>query len=802
MITIRQRGRVQIFALVLIIACGDSTGPAPTPTQLNLVTQASGAASGSAFSVQPVVEIRDSRGSRATNSVAGVTMTVSSGATVIGSATVNAVAGVAMFSDVGLAGVAGSYTLSFAAADLAGASQEISLGAGRPTQLAITTSAAGSASGAPFSTQPRVEVRDSVGNRVTGSTATVTMTVSSGATVIGSATVNAVAGVAMFSDVGLAGVAGSYTLSFAAADLAGASQEISLGAGRPTQLAITTSAAGSASGAPFSTQPRVEVRDSVGNRVTDSTAAVTMTVSSGATVIGGATVNAVEGVATFASAGLSGLVGDYSLTFATTGLASASHPITLTPGAPAQLFISTQPAGAVGGAPFAIQPDVQIRDAHGNLTSSTASVRATLASANGALLGTVAVAAVAGVATFTDLRIDFAAEHVLQFTTDGPVTGTSSTLTVTDPPGRRWKTTVTGTRSCGVTLDGELYCWGRSFLGDGTDASRSTPTRVAGTQQYMGPVAETAHCAITSGGVAQCWGWNSYAVLGVGDQSSTPRAVPTAVNIDVRFQSISAGNTDVCALAVDWTAYCWGRGQFGQQGNGLIGLSAMQYSPAPVRRGLAYRSITVGGSHACALTAAGTAYCWGAGGWGQLGDGFGWGGLYVTDRRVSEPQQILGHTFVEIAAGASHTCALKSSGVAYCWGSNQYGATGDGTTYSILSPRNTPAPVAGGVSFNRLVTGKTRTCGRSGMDIWYCWGENTDGMLAPGGPGVINVPTLLPTYGFRFESLAIGSSFAGDYHNFCGITYASVLFCWGDNSDGQLGQGSTSGVIRTPMLVR
>ncbi len=310
------------------------------PSQLALTTSAAGAASGAAFTTQPVVAIRDSNGNTVTSDSASmVTMTVSTGATVVGTATATASSGVATFSTVGLSGPAASYTLTFSSGALTTATQPITLATGSASQLGLTTSAAGAASGSAFSTQPAVTIQDSGGNTVTSDSASVvTMTVSTGATIVGTATATASSGVATFSTVGLSGPASAYTLTFSSGSLTTATQPITLGTGSGTQLTLTTQAGGAVSDSAFSTQPVVAVQDSGGNTVTsDSTSVVTMTVSTGATIVGTATATASNGVATFSTVGLVAAAGSYTLTFSSGSLTTATQPIGVSNSTPVPL---------------------------------------------------------------------------------------------------------------------------------------------------------------------------------------------------------------------------------------------------------------------------------------------------------------------------------------------------------------------------------------------------------------------------------------------------------------------------------
>lgn len=179
--------------------------------------------------------------------------------------------------------------------------------------------------------------------------------------------------------------------------------------GTPSRLALRTQPAGAAVGAPLGTQPVVEVRDAAGNVVTASAAAVTVAIASGGGALAGTTtVNAAGGVATFTDLSLTGTVGARTLAFASTGLtAVSSGAFNLAAGAPASMVITRQPVGGAVGATLLTQPVIELRDVSNNVsTGSTAQVTAGLTGFTGTVNGTVSVAAVAGVATFTNLAVN------------------------------------------------------------------------------------------------------------------------------------------------------------------------------------------------------------------------------------------------------------------------------------------------------------------------------------------------------------------------------------------------------------
>ncbi|MBK8246815.1 MAG: Ig-like domain-containing protein [Gemmatimonadetes bacterium] len=178
--------------------------------------------------------------------------------------------------------------------------------------------------------------------------------------------------------------------------------------GAATRLGLRTQPGGAAVGARFVTQPVVDFLDAAGNVVTTSAGAVNAAIASGGgTLAGTATVSASNGVATFSDLGMSGTIGNRTLSFSTAGLAPVtSAAFALAPGAPAAMVLRRQPVGGAVGAALLTQPIVELRDVSGNVsTGSTAVVTAGLTGFTGTVGGTVAVTAVAGVATFTNLVV-------------------------------------------------------------------------------------------------------------------------------------------------------------------------------------------------------------------------------------------------------------------------------------------------------------------------------------------------------------------------------------------------------------
>jgi alpha-tubulin suppressor-like RCC1 family protein len=198
---------------------------------------------------------------------------------------------------------------------------------------------------------------------------------------------------------------------------------------------------------------------------------------------------------------------------------------------------------------------------------------------------------------------------------------------------------------------------------------------------------------------------------------------------------------------------------------------------------MTFIALTAGRSHTCALTGDGTAYCWGANASGQLGTG--------TQLNALTPTRVSGLlTFAAISGGDAHTCAITAGGEAYCWGNNDQGRLGIGTTALVST---VPQPVVGSLAFGAISAGEAHSCGITTNGDAYCWGSNDSGRL---GIGTTDAQSLVPvavTGGLRFRSIDVGD------HS-CGVTTANAVYCWGPGASGRLGNGSTANQV-APALI-
>ena len=279
----------------------------------------------------------------------------------------------------------------------------------------------------------------------------------------------------------------------------------------------------------------------------------------------------------------------------------------------------------------------------------------------------------------------------------------------------------------------------------------------------------TSACGWSATGVASCWGSNGLGQLGNGTTLS--RALAGRVGGNLNLAAMSVGRDFACGLTPGGVAYCWGGNSSGQLGdNSFIDRPL----PTAVTSALTLKAVTAGGAHACGVATNGDAYCWGNNLAGQLGNG-------TRSSSSAAPVKVTGGlSFAAISAGGSHTCGITTGGIAYCWGLNDDGQLGDLST----TTRSAPVPVAGGVQFTSLSAGGAYICGIASDGGAWCWGNNDYGQLGTGTLAGSHTRPAAVSGGFAF-----GSIVAGGVHT-CAITRDGVAYCWGDNLDGELGNGT------------
>ncbi len=224
---------------------------------------------------------------------------------------------------------------------------------------------------------------------------------------------------------------------------------------------------------------------------------------------------------------------------------------------------------------------------------------------------------------------------------------------------------------------------------------------------------------------------------------------------------VTAGALHTCLLTTLGTVMCWGRNSNGQLGDGT---TADKYNPVPVTLPGAATSVSAGGSHTCALLVSGAVYCWGLGSSGQLG----------SNGVATQPSPVavsgLGSGVVAITAGGAHTCAIKTGGVAVCWGLNSSSQLGNGKVASASVPVAVSSLDAG---VTAIAAGGAHTCAIAFDGMTLCWGANSAGQLGIGSVAAKSEPELVPGLAQPAASMAAASGHT------CAVKADGTLWCWG-----------------------
>ncbi len=358
--------------------------------------------------------------------------------------------------------------------------------------------------------------------------------------------------------------------------------------------------------------------------------------------------------------------------------------------------------------------------------------------------------------------------------------------------------------TCAVSATHRVYCWGEGALGrvgDGLD--RSTTLPVAGDTEFRFHTVSAggeSTCGLT-GFDALCWGSNGARQLGSGTKSDA--ATPTRVAGDHAFSTLAINTLHTCGITLEGAAYCWGADWAGQIGNGSV---PSEFTPVAVVGGFQFVSIAPGWLFTCGISNSGSAHCWGFNELGQLGtlatdEICQWpNGTPVPCS--TDPVTVSGNeAFRSLTAGSGHACALTAEGRAYCWGDNRLGQRGDGSTNVAIEPTE----VVGNLVFVHVTGGDRHTCGLTTDGEAYCWGYNGDGALGTDASfdscnGMLcSTRPVLVRGGLEFQ-VVDASSGPGGSHT-CGVTRSGLAFCWGLNDAGQLGAGYRGGISFAPLLV-
>ena len=383
-------------------------------------------------------------------------------------------------------------------------------------------------------------------------------------------------------------------------------------------------------------------------------------------------------------------------------------------------------------------------------------------------------------------------------------------------------------------IGGGSVCWGDNSegqLGDGTNQGGWPANPISSFDSNIRPVSIASGvvhtCVSLTNGQSKCWGNNASGKLG--DQSTTQRLTPVAVNTNELISDVSVGTSHSCGRTAGNKVICWGLNSNGRLGNNST-LSSSIPVTAQLPAGATAREVATGDSHTCALLDNDDVMCWGSNSKGKLGDGTTTQRLvptkvlqlrtapgqsvnstsdishnaatintsfstvdvsahrvleYGTDEFLSgETNSIdLGHfgSVQQIASGSQHSCVVIAGGFAKCWGDNSDGALGTGDQTS----RELPVDVKDLSDHARIVAvGRSHSCVAISSGAVKCWGDNSSGQLGDG--SFLSKSTPVTVGISDVVDLVLGDGFT------CALTVGGTVSCWGTNNEGQLGRTGAS----------
>lgn len=364
-----------------------------------------------------------------------------------------------------------------------------------------------------------------------------------------------------------------------------------------------------------------------------------------------------------------------------------------------------------------------------------------------------------------------------------------------------------GAVACGLKKSGRIFCWGQNGgsapggLGNGTVGGLSTvPVEVAGSRSWSDvSTGYGGSCAIDLAGRGFCWRGNPFGALGIGSSPSEVPYSPVPVEIagDHRWSAISYGEYHVCGLTTSQEAWCWGINNRGQLGDGTL---TDRYAPVRVLGDLKFSDIKSSALATCATRLE-----------SELGGDplnpreVCWGQYDAVNASPVPVEVTLAQGLFNLSPVAPLTmCALDSTKRGYCWGWNSsFGTLGTGPVSDpyLLNPTALGLDVQW-QSFSEGIA--VHVCGIATSGGAYCWGNNSSGELGDGSSMNRDIPVAVSGPNtWKHIATVLGEFGMPGRNSTCGLTTAGDVYCWGANYTGQLGAGLTPEALdRSPSPVK
>lgn len=338
------------------------------------------------------------------------------------------------------------------------------------------------------------------------------------------------------------------------------------------------------------------------------------------------------------------------------------------------------------------------------------------------------------------------------------------------------RTDALASHTCVILPDGTIQCAGRNDYGQiGIGVTSPTVTRPQPVLEIHGATAvalgKQGTCAVLADHTLSCWGRNDHQELLGGGPSVLLH--PTLIPGVSAATQVVLGQAHTCVLRIDHTVQCWGVNTFGQVGDGT---TALQLAPTVVPGLGGVTQIAAGTDHTCALLDDATVRCWGHDDQGQIGPA-------CTTTSCLTPTEITGLTGVhQISVGGQFTCALRTDGTVWCWGVNNASQLGQPGGASMASPQLVTG--LAGETAVEIGVGINNGCARVASGGVRCWGANILGSVGDG-----SMDFIVPSARAAMLTVPVASLSVGTFHRFAMGT-DGMLYGWGGNSDGELGDGT------------
>ena len=346
-----------------------------------------------------------------------------------------------------------------------------------------------------------------------------------------------------------------------------------------------------------------------------------------------------------------------------------------------------------------------------------------------------------------------------------------------------------GDAVCAIQNDGTVKCWGYSSkgLGDGSTYRSDTPITVSGisTAVKVCTPGSRGACALLSDGTMKCWGHNQYGQFGDGTTTNSQTPVPAGSGLN-NIVDISCAPAFRCAVLSDGTVKCWGAAVYGRLGEGTSGSDWSNIKGPTTVTGIS-KAVAIDSSemHTCVVLSTGAMKCWGESTtyYPRLGSSINSNQATPVDVGNTNKEA------VQVFASAYHTCAVMTDGTVYCWGRNDDGQIGSGSTSTVFT---NPTQVSDITNAIDVSLGYSYSCATLSDGKVKCWGKNDKGQLGDG--TTTERRTAVSAWEYDISDVSISQIIAGGRANadaFVCILYSNGdVKCRGRNDQGQLGDGT------------